>query len=142
MSFCCGASMIGTKGTLRHIGTHIHNVPLLFCPVCHRVEVHYMVESEYEILAEYAHGDGAPEVDFQDYVEDKSGSGLYENCVNVESEEPADVVLNQIDMALDLLPVARLLQDDEWEAQLIKRLTALSERCNKMRKKALSGGNL
>lgn len=140
MSFCCGASMIGTKGTLRHIGTHIHNVPLLFCPVCHRVEVHYMVESEYEILAEYAHGDHAPEVDFQDYVEDKSSEGLYENCVNVESEEPADVVMNQIDMALDLLSVSKQLKDEEWEKQLKKRLTALNERRNKMRKKAFSAG--
>ncbi|GAA3402774.1 hypothetical protein ACFFNY_05100 [Paenibacillus hodogayensis] len=141
MSFCCGASMIGTKGTLRHIGTHIHNVPLLFCPVCHRVEVHYMVESEYEILAEYAHGDGAPEVDFQDYVDDKAGAGLYENCVNLESEDPSDVVRNQIDTALDLLSVAKRLQDTEWEMQLKKRLTVLNERRNKMHKKAFSAGN-
>lgn len=141
MSFCCGASMVGTKGTLRHIGTHIHNVPLLVCPVCGRVEVHYMVESEYEILAEYAHGDRAPEVDFQDYVEDKADAGLYENCVSVEFDEPADVVRTQIDMALDLLSVAKRLGDEEWEQQLKKRLTALNDRRNHMRKKASAAGD-
>ncbi|TNJ57162.1 hypothetical protein FE784_38660 [Paenibacillus hemerocallicola] len=141
MSFCCGASMIGTKGTLRHIGTHIHNVPLLFCPVCHRVEVHYRVESEYEILAEYAHGDGAAEVDFDDYVDHKSDAVLYDNCVNLDSEDPADVLHNQIDNALDLLAVAKQLMDEEWERQLKKRLTALNERRNKMNKKAFSAGN-
>ncbi|MEF3313143.1 hypothetical protein PV433_30075 [Paenibacillus sp. GYB004] len=140
MSYCCGAGMIGTKGTLRHIETHIHNVPLLFCPVCHRIEVHYMVESEYEILAEYAHGDGAAEVDFQDYVEDKTEAGLYDNCINSEAEEPLDVVNRQIDMALDLLTVAKLLKDDEWEQQLKRRLTALNERRNKFQKKAFSAG--
>jgi hypothetical protein len=140
MSFCCGASMIGTKGTLRHFDTHIHNVPLLFCPVCHRIEVHYKVESEYEILAEYAHGDGAAEVDFQDYVEERSGDDLFDNCVNRESEDPADILLNQIDMALDLLSVAKQLNDDEWERQLKNRLTALNERRNKLQKRAFSTG--
>lgn len=137
MSFCCGASMIGTKGTLKHIRTYIHQVPLLFCPVCHRIEVHHLVSSEYEILAEYAHGDGAYEVDFQEYVEGKDAT-LFENCVSHENEEPMDVVRNQIDMALDLLMVAKLIQDTEWETQLKERLSVLSQRRNKLRdKKAL-----
>src|SRR5690349_7811293 len=100
MSFCCGASMIGTKGTLKHYKTHIHNVPITFCPVCHRVHIHYLAQNEYEILAEYAHGDGALEVDFEDYVEQESKL-LLENCVNHEDEDPMDVVRSQIDMALD-----------------------------------------
>jgi hypothetical protein len=141
MSFCCGASMIGTQGTLKHIRTQIHNVPLLLCPVCHRVEVHHLIENEYEILAEYAHGDGAPEVNFQEYVEDKNHHKLYENCVNHEDEDPLDVVLNQIDMALDLLTVAKQLQDAEWETQLIKRLGVLSQRRSKLKTKKTLGGS-
>jgi len=137
MSFCCGASMIGTKGTLKHIRTQIHNVPILFCPVCHRIEVHYLVESEYEILAEYAHGDGAFEVDFVEYVDGKDHL-LYENCVNHEGEEPLDIVRNQIDMALDLLSVARSLSDAEWEEQLMKRLQTLSTRRSKLKHKKAS----
>jgi hypothetical protein len=140
MSFCCGASMIGTKGTLKYIRTHIHNVPILFCPVCHRVEVHHLAQNEYEILAEYAHGDGAYEVDFIEYVDLKNNGELFENCVNHEGEEPLDVVLNQIDMSLDLLTFSKQIGDDEWEGQLKKRLHTLSQRRNKLRQKNATGG--
>lgn len=140
MSFCCGASMLGTKGTLKHIRTQIHNVPILFCPVCHRVEVHHLAINEYEILAEYAYGDGASEVDFGEYVDGKDNNELFENCVNNESEEPLEVVRNQIDMALDLLVISKQWGDVEWEQQLKKRLQILSMRRNKLRKKNVSGG--
>ncbi|TVY09719.1 hypothetical protein [Paenibacillus cremeus] len=142
MSFCCGASMLGTKGTLKHIRTQIHNVPLLFCPVCHRVEVHHMVENEYEILADYAHGDGAHEVDFAEYVEHRDPNELFENCVNNENEDPLEVVRSQIDMALDLLMVAKEIGDAEWEQQLKKRLNTLSQRRHKLKSKKSVRGSL
>ena len=131
MSFCCGASMIGTKGTLKHFRTHIHNVPIMFCPVCHDVDIHYLVQDEYEILAEYAHGDGAAEVDFEDYVE-QEGKHLLENCVNNENEDPMDVVFSQIDMALDLLSFAKQIDDSEWQLELKKRLIIMNNRRNKL----------
>ncbi|RAP77123.1 hypothetical protein [Paenibacillus montanisoli] len=139
MSFCCGASMIGTNGTLKHFRTHIHNVPILFCPVCHRVEIHHMIENEYEILAEYAHGDGASEVDFIEYVEQEEQE-LFENCVNNENEDPMDVVTNQIDMALDLLSFAKQIADEAWEAELKKRLGVLNQRRNKLLQRRTSEG--
>jgi len=141
MSFCCGASMIGTKGTLKYIRTQIHNVPILFCPVCHKVEVHHLAQNEYEILAEYAHGDGAYEVDFVEYVDSKDAQVLFENCVNHEGEEPFEVVQNQIDMALDLLSFASQIGDEEWEGQLKLRLLVLSQRKSKLRSKNITGGN-
>ncbi|AZN42942.1 hypothetical protein [Paenibacillus albus] len=139
MSFCCGASMIGTNGTLKHFRTHIHNVPILFCPVCHRVEIHHMIENEYEILAEYAHGDGASEVDFIEYVEQEEQE-LFENCVNNENEDPMDVVTNQIDMALDLLCFAKQIGDESWEADLKRRLSVLNGRRNKLMQRRTSEG--
>ncbi|WEK55134.1 MAG: hypothetical protein P0Y55_03375 [Candidatus Cohnella colombiensis] len=139
MSFCCGASMIGTKGTLKHYRTRIHNVPILFCPVCHRIEVHYLIENEYEILAEYAHGDGASEVDFHDYV-DESDKALNENCVNHEEEDAVIIVQSQIDMSLDLLTIAKNIEDVEWEKQLKKRLIVLSQRRHKLRMSRTPGG--
>ncbi|CAH1190070.1 hypothetical protein PAECIP111893_00153 [Paenibacillus plantiphilus] len=137
MSFCCGASMIGTNGTLKHFRTHIHNVPILFCPVCNRVDIHPMIENEYEILAEYAHGDGASEVDFLEYVDDE-GKNLFENCVNNENEDPLDVVQNQIDMALDLLSFAKGIEDAAWETELKRRLAVLSKRRSKLRARRTS----
>lgn len=132
--------MIGTRGTLKYIRTHIHNVPILFCPVCHRVEVHHLAQNEYEILAEYAHGDGAYEVDFTEYVDSKKSVELFENCVNNEDEEPLNVVLNQIDISLDLLTFSKQIGDEVWENQLKKRLQILSQRRNKLRKKNAMGG--
>lgn len=134
MSFCCGASMIGASGTLKHFDCKIHNVPVVFCPVCHRVEVHHLIADEYELLAEFAHGDQAHEVDFLDFVEDKSEHHLFENCINSDEQDPLDVVLNQIDMALDLMLVAKYLEDAEWEQQLLKRLSVMSERRKKLEK--------
>jgi len=134
MSFCCGASMLGTKGTLKHYRTQVHNVPLLFCPVCHRVEVHYKVENEYEILAEYAHGDGVSEIDFQDFVMEDEES-IFCNCVNCEEEDPLDIVQSQIDMALDLLAFSKHISDDKWERDLKKRLAVMSRRRTKLLQK-------
>jgi hypothetical protein len=51
-----------------------------------------------------------------------------------------EVVLNQIDMALDLLTFSKQLGDGEWESQLKKRLYTLSQRRNKLRRKNVSGG--
>lgn len=137
MSFCCGASMIGTNGTLKHFRTRIHNVPILFCPVCNRIDIHHLIESEYEILAEYAHGDGASEVDFLEYM-DEEDQFLFENCVSNENEDPMDVVQNQIDMALDLLSFAKQIEDSVWETELKRRLAVLSKRRNKLRGKRTS----
>ncbi|MNN26386.1 hypothetical protein D3C76_170560 [compost metagenome] len=134
MSFCCGASMLGTKGTLKHYRTQVHNIPLLFCPVCHRVEVHYKVEHEYEILAEYAHSDGMSEIDFQDFVMEDDDS-IFRNCVNREDDDPLDLVRSQIDMSLDLLTVAKQIGDTKWEDELKKRLAVMSRRKSKLIRK-------
>ncbi|WCR26997.1 hypothetical protein L3476_28135 [Paenibacillus thiaminolyticus] len=127
MSFCCGASMIGTKGTLQHYRTRIQNVPLLLCPVCHRIEVHFLVENEYEILAEYAQSDGVEEVNFKDYVT-TDDSQLFENCINHENDDPLELVRNQIDNALDLLALAKQWKDTQWESQMKRRLALMSRR--------------
>ncbi len=119
--------MLGTKGTLKHYRTQVHNVPLLFCPVCHRVEVHYKVENEYEILAEYAHGDGVAEIDFQDFVMEDDES-IFGNCVNREDEDPMVIVQSQIDISLDLLSVAKQIGDEKWTEELKKRLAVMSRR--------------
>lgn len=108
MSFCCGAGMIGSIGSVRHYKTLVHNVPIMFCPVCDRIEVHPAIEGEYEILVEYAQGDRAPEVDFADFVSVDNTSELFENCTMTdEAGSFADVLKQQIDISLDLLGVAK-----------------------------------
>lgn len=126
--------MIGTRGTLKHIQTHIHHVPVMFCPVCERVDVHYLAKEEYELLADYACNDGTMELDFNDYMALKK-EVLLENCVNHEDEEPLGAVSNQIDMALDLLQFAGQIKDYAWQYMLKKRLHILNNRRNKLLQK-------
>ncbi len=128
MSFCCGAGMLGSFGTLRHFKTLLHNVPILYCPVCNRIEVHHAIEGEYEILVEYAQGDNAPEVDFSEFVNIEQMPELFENCTMTDEGNYEDVLKQQIDIALDLLGVATQLDDQEWRSALKDRLKKLSER--------------
>ena len=132
MGFCCGAGMIGSIGSIRHHKTLVHNVPIMFCPVCDRVDVHPAIEGEYEILVEYAQGDKAPEVDFAEFVSVDNTSELFENCTMTdEGTNFPDLMKQQIDIALDLLVVAKDLHDDEWREALMTRLRRLSERLEK-----------
>ncbi|RXT05713.1 hypothetical protein [Ammoniphilus sp. CFH 90114] len=131
MSFCCGASMIGALGSLRHHKTYINNVPILHCPVCNRIDVHPRIEEEFEILSEYAQTDDTPEVDFKEYVNGESLKNIFENCTVIDEGRIDEVFRQQIDSALDLLSVAKMLKDREWEESLKKRLNRLSERLNK-----------
>lgn len=128
MSFCCGASMIGALGSLRHYKTQIHNVPILYCPVCNRIDVHPEVAEEYELLAEYAHEDFAPEVDFRDFVSNETMKKVFDNCISIDNGNVSVVFRSQIDNALDLLAIAKQLEDKEWEETLKNRLKKLSRR--------------
>lgn len=130
--------MIGTKGTLTHYRTRVHNVPLLHCPVCQRIEVHYKVESEYEILAEYAHGDGESEIDFQDYILEDDAE-MFANCVSLESEDKMESVRNQIDLSLDLLGFAKQTGDKRWQLDLKRRLAVMSQKLEKLQNQKSKG---
>ena len=128
MSFCCGASMVGAIGTMRHGKTYVHNLPMLFCPVCHQVEVHNAVMEEFDILIDYAESDAAREVDFAEYIDPSRMEDIFENCISCVTEDPHQIFEVQIDMALDLLIIAKKLKDLEWEMMLKKRLKVLSEK--------------
>jgi hypothetical protein len=135
MSFCCGATMIGTVGTLRQGSTLVHNVPLYYCPVCHQVEVHPAVKDEFDLVVEYAQEDSAREVNLKDYIDEEMVSEWKENCTSFQDDNPEEVLREQIDMALDLLGVAKQLDDGQWVAALKHRLQVLSSRLTKLKKK-------
>lgn len=135
MSFCCGAGMLGSFGRVRHHKTLVHNVPILFCPVCDRIDVHPAIKGEFEILVEYAQGDRAQEVDFSEFVNVDKLPDLFENCTVTDDGNYPDVLRQQIDIALDLLTVAKGLADQEWHDALKMRLKNLSQRLNNYNKR-------
>lgn len=135
MSYCCGATMICKVGTLRHGATWVHNVPLYYCPVCHQVEVHPKVKNEFDLLVEYAQEDSAREVNLKDYIDEEMVAEWKENCTSFQEDNPEEILQEQIDMALDLLGVAKQLGDNQWVADLKYRLQVLSSKLAKLKKK-------
>lgn len=136
MGYCCGAGMVGSMGSVRHQRTVVHNVPILYCPVCDRIDVHPAIEGEYEIMVEYAQGDQAPEVDFLDFVRVDDKAELFENCAMTdEGGNFGEVLKQQIDIALDLLGVAKSLRDEGWQHALLERLHRLSARLKQYNKR-------
>lgn len=127
MGFCCGASMLGAIGTVRYKKTLIHQVPIIYCPICRAFEVYPKIKDEYEILAEYAHADQAGEISFSDYVDLNDKEDLFEDCIHYDGSTE-DALRLQIDHALDLLVIAKKLGDDQWKNDLLKRLKILSNR--------------
>ena len=132
MGFCCGASMVGTIGTLRHYNSYIHEVPILHCPICQAIEVYWKIKEDYEILADYARSDHAPEVYFSDYVDIEDIEDLFTDCVYSDAQITPYIVRSQIDQALDLLSAAKKIEDKDWELQLNTRLKVLSERLKRL----------
>lgn len=134
MAYCCGATMVGAIGTLRQGAVLVHNVPLLYCPVCHQVEVHQAVQEEFELMLDFAHGDGAQEINLREHIDEEMIQEWKEYCTSFQNGQPEQILREQIDMALDLMIVAKHLKDREWEDDLKKRLRVLGDRLRKYHK--------
>lgn len=61
---------------------------------------------------------------------------IFENVINMESEDPLAIIRSQIDMSLDLLAVAKQIGDSKWERELKKRLAVMSQRRHRLQQKA------
>ncbi|MEY4479771.1 MAG: hypothetical protein RLZZ267_449, partial [Bacillota bacterium] len=82
----------------------------------------------------YAMDDQVPEMDFDALVRDHELDGLFDNCSDSMEEPPEEIVHNQIDMALDLMGVAEMFGDTEWQEELKTRLKSLARRQMEMHK--------
>lgn len=58
---------------------------------------------------------------------------IYENCVNRENEDPLEIIQRQIDTSLDLLSIAKSIEDHKWESELKRRLAVMSKRRSKIK---------
>ncbi|RAL21865.1 hypothetical protein [Thermoflavimicrobium daqui] len=132
MSFCCGASMIGMVGTLSHQHVKVHHVPLLCCPVCQNVVVHPAIKEEFDLVVEYAKEDQVKEITLRESINPEMLIEWKEICVSFQEDDIDHVLREQIDHSLDLLSVAKLLSDSEWEEDLKNRLRVLSLRLRKL----------
>ncbi|SFJ46653.1 hypothetical protein [Thermoflavimicrobium dichotomicum] len=132
MSFCCGASMIGVVGTWNHQYVKVHHVPLLCCPVCQNVIVHPAVKEEFDLVVEYAQEDQVKEITLRESVTPEMIDEWKEICVSFQDDDSERVIREQIDHSLDLLSIAKQLEDQSWEEDLKNRLRVLSLRLRKL----------
>ncbi|WP_124728163.1 hypothetical protein [Staphylospora marina] len=133
MSFCCGASTIGFIGSYRKHSVMVHQIPLLWCPVCHVVEVHPAVREEFELVVEYAREDRVREVTLRETITPDLIEEWKEYGISFQENDDLEPVLReQIDHSLDLLRVSKILGDAEWGEELKHRLKVLTNRLQKM----------
>lgn len=129
MSFCCGASMIGLIGSIRNHSVLVHQVPLLCCPVCQRLEIHPEIKEEFELVVEYALEDHVKEITLRETITPEMIAEWREHCVSFIGDEDFELTLReQIDHSLDLLSVAKCLSEDDWKEELMQRLSTLTYR--------------
>jgi len=133
VSYCCGASTIGFVGSYRHSSVMVHQVPLMYCPVCHEVEVHPAVKEELELVVEYAKEDRAKEVTLRETITPEMIAEWKENGISFQETDDLEPVLReQIDHSLDLLRVSKVLNDTEWGEELKNRLKVLTTQLKKL----------
>ena len=126
-NFCCGASKIGGVGTIHQDGITINQVPILYCPVCHDVEVHSKVKENIDVVIEITQNDGGRRVNLESYMKEIRDDHFFEDCSTVNRGDVEEVVKSQIDISLGLLSFAKDVGDVEWQNDLKKRLSKLSQ---------------
>lgn len=130
--YCCGAVMIGAIGSLRKQSVFVHNVPLLYCPVCHEIEVHTAVKEEFDLVVQYAVEDGVKETTLREQIAPELIEEWKENVISFQEGDLEPILREQIDYALDLLSVSKQLNDREWGEQLKNRLKVLTARLRRL----------
>lgn len=127
MAWCCGASKIGSFATIKKKEILLHNVPILYCPVCQSIEPHPKIKDNLEFVTDIAKDDGLNELDIDYYLNLKEYGNLFENCSTVNNGNKYQVIQSQIDISLDLLTTAKGINDKDWQNTLKKRLKKLSK---------------
>lgn len=123
--------MIGKIGTILYKNVLVQQVPLLYCPVCHKKEVHPNVKEQFELVVEYALEDRVKETTLYDQVDPDMIKKWKQYCFSFEDNENVEMVLReQIDLALDLLRICK--PDYDWADLLKARLKVLSEQLNQL----------
>ncbi|MFC7441916.1 hypothetical protein [Laceyella putida] len=133
MGYCCGASMIGFIGSYRQQSIMVHQVPLMFCPVCHSIEVHPAVKEEFDLVVEYAQEDRVREVTLRETITPEMIAEWKEAGISFQETDDLEPILReQIDHSLDLLRVSKVLNDKEWGEELKHRLSVLTTQLKKL----------
>jgi hypothetical protein len=122
--FCCGLTMVGMMRSIySEGGVLIHDVPMLVCPTCHKSHVAPDIEFDYIMLAHYCETDRVRVTSLKEAVgPDKIRDVLKKYPEDDRVRTGRRVLPEQIDSLLDMINVAKTLEDQSWHQELLNQL--------------------
>lgn len=122
--FCCGLTMVGMMRSMySEGGVLIHDVPMLVCPTCHKSHVAPDIEFDYIMLAHYCETDRVRVTSMKEAVgPDKIRDVLKKYPEDDRVRTGRRVLPEQIDSLLDMINVAKTLEDQSWHQELLDQL--------------------
>jgi hypothetical protein len=104
-------------------GVLIHDVPMLVCPTCHKSHVAPDIEFDYIMLAHYCETDRVRVTSMKEAVgPDKIRDVLKKYPEDDRVRTGRRVLPEQIDSLLDMINVAKTLEDQSWHQELLDQL--------------------
>ncbi len=96
------------------------------------MEVYPVIKDEFELVVELARGDGVHEVYMRESIDSEVLDEWKEYVTSFQQDNLEAILREQVDMALDLLGLARWLEDRAWEDELKIRLQVLSRQIRRL----------
>ncbi|GAX91435.1 hypothetical protein EFBL_3104 [Effusibacillus lacus] len=124
MDHCCGLTMVARlQDVYSENSVFIQDVPVLYCPTCQNSFIAPEIELDYHLFAHNCATDGLRSASLADAAGDDKILGILERYPeDIRIRTSQRVVQEQIDSTLDLLNVAKHMDDKVWQQELLERL--------------------
>jgi len=122
--FCCGLTMVVLlRSIYSEGGVLVHDVPMLVCPTCHKSHIVPDVEFDYVMLSYYCETDRVKVTSLRDVIGTQKVEQLCRQYPEDDRLRTGRRVLpQQVDAVLDMINVAKRLEDEEWHQELLDQL--------------------
>lgn len=126
--FCCGLTMVAMMRSIySEGGVLVHDVPMLVCPTCHKSSIAPDVEFDYIMHSHNCESDRVKVTSLKDVV----GYGKIDTVLKRYPDDERirsgrRVLPEQVDTLLDMINVAKSLEDEAWHQELLDQLKTFS----------------
>lgn len=126
MDLCCGMTMVSKlQSVYTEDGVLIHDVAILYCPTCQSSHIVPEIEMDYTLFAHNCETDGIKSASLSDVLGEEKLMAVLERYPEDERVSGIRVTKDQIDGYLDLLILARSIEDSQWCAEINEQLESL-----------------
>lgn len=126
--FCCGLTMVAMMRSIySEGGVLVHDVPMLVCPTCHKSHIAPDVEFDYIMHSHNCESDRVKVTSLKDVVSAGQIDTVFKRYPDDERIRSGRRVLpEQVDILLDMINVAKSLEDEAWHQELLDQLKTFS----------------